>query len=236
MAEIDGVVIVTGASSMKSIGRACALRAAEMGADVVVSDIVRPDDRIGEDERRAGWEGRDAVGAQVEALGRKAVAVNCDITDRAQVDQLVGAAASLGKITGLVNAARALDNLRLEGDEATGISILRRALEEPMRHIGFNAGLDGAVLVEAIRRKASEAKNRNLGYDVIAGEYVDLVKAGVIDPAKVVRTALQNAASVASLLLTTEAMIAEKPKKDAPAPAAGGHGGGGMGGMGGMDF
>ncbi len=119
----------------------------------------------------------------------------------------------------LVNAARALDNLRLQGDEATGITILRRALEEPMRHIGFNAGLDGAVLVEAIRRKASEAQNRNLGYDVLAGAYVDLVKAGVIDPAKVTRSALENASSIAGMILTTEALITEIPEKEkAPAP------------------
>ncbi|HEV8632717.1 MAG TPA: chaperonin GroEL [Chloroflexota bacterium] len=117
----------------------------------------------------------------------------------------------------LVNAARALDNLRLEGDEATGITILRRALEEPMRHIGFNAGLDGAVLVEAIRRKASEEKNRNLGYDVLAGAYVDLVKAGVIDPAKVTRSALENASSIAGMILTTEALITEIPEKEKPA-------------------
>jgi chaperonin GroEL len=117
----------------------------------------------------------------------------------------------------LVNAARVLDNLRLEGDEATGITILRRALEEPMRHIGFNAGLDGGVLVEAIRRKASEEKNRNLGYDVIAGAYVDLVKAGVIDPAKVTRSALENASSIAGMILTTEALVTEIPEKEKPA-------------------
>ena len=117
----------------------------------------------------------------------------------------------------LVNAARALDNLKLEGDEATGITILRRALEEPMRHIGVNAGLDGAVLVEAIRRKASEAKNRNLGYDVLAGAYVDLVQAGVIDPAKVTRSALENASSIAGMILTTEALITEAPEPEKPA-------------------
>jgi chaperonin GroEL len=117
----------------------------------------------------------------------------------------------------LVNAAQALDNLKLEGDEATGITILRRALEEPMRHIGVNAGLDGAVLVEAIRRKASEEKNRNLGYDVIAGAYVDLLKAGIMDPAKVTRSALEHASSIAGMILTTEALITEVPEKDAPA-------------------
>ena len=106
-AAIDGVVIVTGASPMRSIGRACAIRAAELGADVVVTDIVRPADRIGEDEKRDSWEGLDAVVAQIEALGRRAVAVNGDITDRAQVDEVVAAAGTLGRLTGLVNASRA---------------------------------------------------------------------------------------------------------------------------------
>jgi chaperonin GroEL len=117
----------------------------------------------------------------------------------------------------LVNAGRVLDNLKLAGDEATGITILRRALEEPMRHIGFNAGLDGSVLVEAIRRKAAEENNRNLGYDVLAGAYVDMVKAGIIDPAKVTRSAIENAASIAGMILTTEALITDMPEKNAAA-------------------
>src|SRR6185436_1146338 len=82
----------------------------------------------------------------------------------------------------LVNAARALDALKLTGDEATGAAMLRRALEEPMRHIGANAGLEGSVLVETIRRKALETKNKTLGYDVITGKYGDMIKAGIIDP------------------------------------------------------
>ncbi len=119
----------------------------------------------------------------------------------------------------LINAAKALDSLKLEGDEQTGVTILRRALEEPMRHIGTNAGLDGSVLVEAIRRKSQEQGNKNLGYDVISGEYVDMVKAGIIDPAKVTRSALENAASIAGMILTTEALITEVPEKE-KAPAA----------------
>src|SRR5689334_12492649 len=119
----------------------------------------------------------------------------------------------------LINAAKVLDTLKLDGDEQTGVTILRRALEEPMRHIGTNAGLDGSVLVEAIRRKALEAKNKNLGYDVISGEYVDMVKAGIIDPAKVTRSALENASSIAGMILTTEALITEVPEKE-KAPAA----------------
>ncbi len=114
----------------------------------------------------------------------------------------------------LINAAKVLDNVKLEGDEATGATILRRALEEPMRHIGTNAGLDGSVLVEAIRRKAAESNNKNMGFDVISAQYVDMVKAGIIDPAKVTRSALENASSIAGMILTTEALITEIPEKE----------------------
>jgi chaperonin GroEL len=130
----------------------------------------------------------------------------------------------------LLRAQSALDGLKLSEEQAFGISIVRRAIEEPLRQIAMNAGVDGSIVVS----KVKEAKE-GFGFNAQTLEYTDLVKAGVIDPTKVVRTALQNAASVAALLLTTEAMIAERPKKDAPAPAGGGHGGG-MGGMGGMDF
>ena len=118
------------------------------------------------------------------------------------------------------NAARALDGLKLAGDEATGATMLRRALEEPMRHIGANAGLEGSVLVETIRRKAAETKNKSLGYDVMSGQYADMVEAGIIDPAKVTRSALENASSIAGMILTTEALVTEAPAKNgAPAPS-----------------
>ncbi|HWU90989.1 MAG TPA: chaperonin GroEL [Kofleriaceae bacterium] len=131
----------------------------------------------------------------------------------------------------LVRALPALEKLKLREEQAFGVSIVRRALEEPIRQIASNAGVDGSIVVSKVKEGQG-----SFGFNAQTLEYGDLVKAGVIDPTKVVRTALQNAASVAALLLTTEAMIAERPKKDAPAPAPGGHGGGGMGGMGGMDF
>jgi chaperonin GroEL len=131
----------------------------------------------------------------------------------------------------LLRSQSALDGIKVNEEQAFGVSIVRRALEEPLRQIAGNAGVDGSIVVS----KVKEAQGP-FGYNAATLEYGDLVKAGVIDPTKVVRTALQNAASVAALLLTTEAMIAERPKKDAPAPAGGGGGGGGMGGMGGMDF
>jgi chaperonin GroEL len=117
----------------------------------------------------------------------------------------------------LINAAKALEGVQLQGDEATGAQILRRALEEPLRHIAINAGQDGSVVVEAVRRRSQETGNKNLGYEVLGGEFVDMVKSGIIDPAKVTRTALENAVSIAGMILTTEALITEIPEKEKPA-------------------
>ena len=132
----------------------------------------------------------------------------------------------------LLRAIKALEGLKpANDDQRVGIEIVRKALQWPARQIAENSGLDGAVVVG----KLLEATDANWGFDAQANEYGDLVARGVIDPAKVVRTALQDAASVAGLLITTEAMVAEKPKKEMSMPG-GGHGGGGMGGMGDMDF
>jgi chaperonin GroEL len=129
--------------------------------------------------------------------------------------------------TSLVRAMVALDGLKLDHEEMIGLNILRRALEEPLRQIAQNAGYEGSVVVEGVKQRKGHE-----GFNAATGEYMDLVKAGIIDPAKVTRSALENAASAASMLLTTEAVITEIPKKDDAAPAAGGMGGGmGMGGM-----
>jgi chaperonin GroEL len=130
----------------------------------------------------------------------------------------------------LVRATSALAALKVANrDQEVGIEIVRRALQAPARNIAENAGAEGSVVVG----KLLEAKDDNTGFDAKTGEYTDMIKAGVIDPTKVVRSALQNAASVAGLLITTEAMVAEKPepKESMPAPDMGG-----MGGMGGMGF
>ena len=130
----------------------------------------------------------------------------------------------------LVRCITALDKLKLQGDEATGVNIVKRALEEPMRQIALNAGQEGAVIVGRIR----ESKDDNFGYNAETEEFGDLVKAGVIDPAKVTRLALQNAASIAGLMLTTEALVAdikEETKQGAAGGGGGMPGGGGMGGM-----
>jgi chaperonin GroEL len=133
--------------------------------------------------------------------------------------------------TALVRCITALEKLKLHEDEAIGVNIVRRALEEPMRQIAQNAGHEGAVVIGRVR----DSKDDNFGFNAETGEFTDLVKAGVIDPAKVTRLALQNAASVAALMLTTEALVADLKEDDKRAAGAGGaHGGGPGGGMGGM--
>ena len=118
----------------------------------------------------------------------------------------------------------ALDKLEVEGDEKVGVNIVKRAIEEPVRQIAQNAGLEGSVVVENVKKAGT-----GIGFNALKNEYVDMLKAGIVDPAKVTRSALQNAASIASMVLTTETLVADKPEKEAPAPAAPG-----MGGMPGM--
>jgi chaperonin GroEL len=129
-----------------------------------------------------------------------------------------------GMVTGggvaLLLAVDALDKVKAEGDVKTGVMILKRALEEPLRGIVENAGQDGAVVVSTVRRLQSEQNNPNIGYEVIRNEYGDLFEWGIIDPAKVTRSAIENAASIASMILTTEALITEKPEEKAPAMPA----------------
>jgi chaperonin GroEL len=130
----------------------------------------------------------------------------------------------------LLRGGKALDKLKLEGDQKVGMEIIRRAIEEPMRHIAANAGAEGSIVVANVKA----AKNADEGFNAATEVYEDLVKAGVIDPAKVVRNALQNAASIASLLLTTEALVSEIPEEKKSDGGGGGHSHGGPGGMGGM--
>ena len=130
----------------------------------------------------------------------------------------------------LINALKGLDGLEAEGDIKTGISIMRRALEEPLRGIAANAGQDGAVVIANVRRMQADGNN-TAGYDVIGNDYGDMLAKGIIDPAKVTRSAVENAASIAGMILTTDALITDKPE---PAGAGGGGMPGGMGG--GMDY
>ncbi|HEY0457065.1 MAG TPA: chaperonin GroEL, partial [Verrucomicrobiae bacterium] len=128
----------------------------------------------------------------------------------------------------LLRCLPAIEALKLQDeDEQIGVDIVKRAVEFPLRWLAANAGVEGSLVVQEVKRRKG-----NDGYNVGTGEYEDLVKAGVVDPKKVTRTALQNASSIAGLLLTTECLITEVPEKEKPAPAGGGHGPG----MGGMDY
>jgi chaperonin GroEL len=133
----------------------------------------------------------------------------------------------------LLSSVAALDSVTEErGDVATGVQIVKRALEEPLRQLAINAGEDGSVVVQNVRRVQKEKDSVNFGFEVLSGEYVNLLEKGITDPAKVVRSALENASSIASMILTTEALITDIPEKESAMPG----GPGGMGGMGGMDY
>jgi len=165
------------------------------------------------------------VGAatETEMKERKARVEDALHATRAAVEEGIVAGGGVA----LIRAQKVLDSLALTGDEEIGLQIVRRAIEQPLRTLADNAGQEGALIVQEVKkRKGAE------GYNVATGQYEDLIKAGVVDPAKVTRSALQNAASISGLLLTTECIITEMPEKDkAPAMPQGG-----MGGMGGMDY
>ena len=124
--------------------------------------------------------------------------------------------------TALLQVQSSLDKLEAKGDVKTGINIVKRAMEEPIRQIAYNAGMEGAVIVENVRKA-----KKGIGFNALTEEYVDMIKAGIVDPCKVTRSALQNASSIAAMILTTESIVADKPEKNpAPMPGAGGMGGG----------
>jgi chaperonin GroEL len=149
---------------------------------------------------------------EVELKERKARMEDALHATRAAVEEGV----LPGGGTALLRSASALENMQLEGDQKVGAEILRRALDEPLRQLVANAGLEGSVIVEQIRRQ----NQPNYGFDVLREQYVDLVEAGIIDPAKVTRTALENAASVAGMILTTEALVTDAPETETSVPAA----------------
>jgi len=158
---------------------------------------------------------RVGAATEVEMKEKKARVEDAMHATRAAVEEGIVAGGGVA----LLRARGALDALKLDDEEQAGVNIVRRALEEPLRWIARNAGQDGSVVLEKVR----EAKGA-FGFNAQTEEYEDLIKAGIMDPTKVVRTALQNAASVAGLLLTTEAMVAEKPKEEKPAPPSMPHG------------
>src|ERR1700749_4876248 len=215
----DNTTIVEGAGATTAIeGRVKQLRAQ-------VEDTTSDYDREKLQERLAKLVGGVAVikvgaATETEMKEKKARVEDAMHATRAAVEEGIVPGGGVA----LARCAAALDKVKAEGDEQIGINIVKRAITEPLRQIVENAGEEGAVILG----KVLESKENNYGFNAFSNEYEDLVKAGVLDPTKVVRTALQNAGSIASLMLTTEALIAEIPeKKEAPAP--GGHGGG-MGG------
>ncbi|MFP4502965.1 MAG: TCP-1/cpn60 chaperonin family protein, partial [Candidatus Hydrogenedentota bacterium] len=161
---------------------------------------------------------------EVEMKEKKARVEDALHATRAAVEEGIVAGGGVA----LLRAQTGLADIKLDGDEAIGAKIVVRALEEPLRRLAYNAGDEGATVVQMVKSKKGA-----VGYNAATGEYEDLMKAGVIDPTKVARSALQNAASVAGLLLTTEVLVAELPEEKKEG-AGGGAGGGDMGGMGGM--
>ena len=158
---------------------------------------------------------RVGAGTEVELKEKKHRVEDALSATRAAVEEGIVAGGGVA----LINAVPALDKVKMElADEQTGVTILRRALEEPMRGIVENAGMDGAVVVETVRRLHEEQKNKNIAYDVLAQDYGDMVKKGIIDPAKVTRSAVENAASIAAMILTTEALVTDIPEEE-KAPA-----------------
>ncbi|MDR0670299.1 MAG: chaperonin GroEL [Treponema sp.] len=223
----DNTTIINGGGKQKDIQD----RIAQIKAQI--EDTTSEYDREKLQERLAKLAGGVAVinvgaATEVELKEKKHRVEDALSATRAAIEEGIVPGGELA----LIQAALALDKADLTGltdDEKVGYKIVKRALEEPIRQIAENAGLDGAVIADK-----AKSEKKGIGFDAAKMEWVDMVQAGIIDPAKVTRSALQNAASIASLLLTTESAITDLPEKKEPAPMPGG--GGGMGGMGGMDY
>ena len=221
----ENTTIVSGAGTKQAIdGRAAQIRA-EIENTTSDYDREKLQERLA---KIAGGVAEINVGAATETEMKERKALIEDAKAATQAALAEGVVPGGG--VALLRGEKAIEKLDLKGDEKLGATIVKNALHYPLEAIAHNAGLDGSVVVNRVR----QLKGKNDGYDADKGEYCDLVSAGVIDPAKVVRTALQNAASVAALLLTTDSLITEIPKEEEPAPEGHDHGMGGMGGMGGM--
>src|SRR6266404_3480215 len=215
--EKDNTTIVEGAGKQADIeGRVKTIRAQ-------IEETSSDYDREKLQERLAKLVGGVAVikvgaATETEMKEKKARVEDAMHATRAAVEEGIVPGGGVS----LVRAITALDKLKVEGDEQIGVNIVKRAITEPLRQIAENSGEEGAIVLG----KINDSKDNNFGYNALTGEYEDLVKAGVLDPTKVVRTALQNAGSIASLMLTTEALVAKIQEEKKGAPAGGGHGGG----------
>ena len=220
----ENTTIVSGGGTKDAInGRAAQIRA-EIEATTSEYDREKLQERLA---KIAGGVAEINVGAATETEMKERKALIDDAKSATQAALAEGVVPGGG--VALLRGEKAIEKLELKGDEKHGASIVKNALHYPLEAIANNAGLDGSVVVNRVR----QLKGKHDGYDADKGDYCDLVSAGVIDPAKVVRTALQNAASVAALLLTTESLITEIPSEEEPEPEGHGHDHG-MGGMGGM--
>jgi chaperonin GroEL len=222
----DNTIVIDGAGKKKDIdGRVGQIRAQ-------IEETSSDYDREKLQERLAKLAGGVAVirvggATEIEVKERKDRVEDAMNSTRAAVEEGIVP----GGGTALLKAVKALDKVQPENpDQKVGVEIVRRAIIVPCKQIAANAGADGSI----IAGKLSESNDKNLGFDAQSGKFVDMIKSGIIDPAKVVRTALQDAASVAGLLITTEAMVAELPDDKSSMPAMPGGDMGGMGGMGGM--
>jgi chaperonin GroEL len=222
----DNTTVISGAGKKKDIdGRVSQIRAQ-------IEETSSDYDREKLQERLAKLAGGVAVirvggATEIEVKERKDRVEDAMNSTRAAVEEGIVP----GGGTALLKAVKALDKVQPDNaDQKVGVEIIRRAIIVPCKQIAANAGADGSI----IAGKLSESNDKNLGFDAQSGKFVDMIKSGIIDPAKVVRTALQDAASVAGLLITTEAMVAEKPDDKSSMPAMPGGDMGGMGGMGGM--
>ena len=225
----DNTTIVDGAGEKQEVTDRCSMIRAQ------IAETTSDYDREKLQERLAKLSGGVAVlkvggSTEVEVKEKKDRVEDALHATRAAIDEGVVPG---GGVT-LFYAARALDGLKVDNDDQlAGVNIVRKALSAPMRKIAENAGIDGAIVVA----KLQDQKDTSFGFDAQAMEYVDMVKAGIIDPTKVVRAALQDAASIAALIITTETLITDKPDDNKDSAGGGAHGGGGgMGGMGGMGF
>jgi chaperonin GroEL len=214
VADKDNTTIVGGKGDSKAIkGRVEQIR-------VEIENTTSDYDKEKLQERLAKLQGGVAiirVGAatETEMKEKKHRVEDALSATRAAVEEGIVAGGGVA----LINSMVGLDSIKIEGFDAnTGINIVRKALEVPMRRISENAGFDGSVVVENVRQAQTKEKNKKIGFDVLQEKYVDMVKAGVIDPAKVTRGALENATSIAAMILTTEALITDIPEKEKPAP------------------
>jgi chaperonin GroEL len=217
----DNTTIVEGAGNTQGIeGRVKQIR-------TQIEDTTSDYDREKLQERLAKLVGGVAVikvgaATETEMKEKKARVEDAMHATKAAVEEGIVAGGGVA----LVRGGKALESLKLDGDQRVGLEIIRRAIEEPMRHIASNAGAEGSIVVAKVKDLKQDE-----GFNAATETYEDLVKAGVIDPAKVVRNALQNAASIASLLLTTEALVSEIPEEKKDSGGGHAHGGPGMGGM-----